>query len=209
MPQIIFPIANSSCATNEIPTVSKRHHLELRPDLLLARNIRALLTARGEDDSALATWCGHRPAWLSKILNGERGMQIRDLGRVADFFGVEVSQLFQRGVDPLLERRVHGRRIPGGDRRTGIDRRQSEHIEAAFISSKEAPHAPASRALPPADPNLLIAERLTALAERIESLAATFLARHAATLGDASPDSPEGNPGLRRAERRSYTRKTG
>ncbi len=97
---------------------------ELRADILLARNIRSLLDKRNIDDSALAAWCGHRPAWLSKILSGERGMQIKDLGRVADFFGLSVFELFCYGIDPLLERRKGGRRS-GNDRRGARDRRCS------------------------------------------------------------------------------------
>lgn len=95
---------------------------ELRADVLLARNIRALLIARNVDDSALAAWCGHRPAWLSKILSGERGMQLKDLGRVADFFGLAVYELFQYGIDQSLERRRRCRRA-GEDRRKAEDRR--------------------------------------------------------------------------------------
>lgn len=98
---------------------------ELRADVLLVRNLRALLTARGVDDSALAAWCGHRPAWLSKILSGERGMQIKDLGRVSDFFGISVCDLFQYGIDPLLERRKRERRS-GRDRRVSEDRRRTD-----------------------------------------------------------------------------------
>jgi transcriptional regulator with XRE-family HTH domain len=93
---------------------------ELRADLLLARNIRALLNRRGVEDSALAAWCGHRPAWLSKILSGERGIQVKDLGKVADFFGLDIHQLFFYGIDPLLERRK-------AERRSGKDRRDGEH----------------------------------------------------------------------------------
>lgn len=97
--------------------------VELRADLLLAQNIRALLAARREDDSALAAFCGHRPAWLSKILSGERGCKIRDLGRIADFFGLEVHQLFLHGINPLFERRKRQRRS-GQDRRSNEERRR-------------------------------------------------------------------------------------
>lgn len=95
----------------------------LRPDLLIAQNIRALLSARGFDDGALAAWCGHRPAWLSKILNGERGLRIRELGKIADFFGVEIADLFRYGIDPMLERRRRADRRSGRDRRCDADRR--------------------------------------------------------------------------------------
>jgi hypothetical protein len=97
---------------------------ELRADLLLAENIRTLLAVRGIDAGALATWCGHSPPWISKILSGERGVQVRELGKVADFFGLTVAQLFQHGISPLTERR-RGERRSGVERRTGQDRRQS------------------------------------------------------------------------------------
>jgi Cro/C1-type helix-turn-helix DNA-binding protein len=91
------------------------------------RNVRTLLSSRRVDSSALAAWCGHRPAWISKILSGERGVQVKDLGKIADFFGLNVGDLFQFGIDPYLERRRHQRRT-GHDRRRGHDRRQSDII---------------------------------------------------------------------------------
>lgn len=98
---------------------------DLRADYLLVENIRTLLSVRGIDDSALAIWCGHKPAWLSKILSKERGMPVRELGKVADFFGLTVSQLFQPGISPLTERRINTRRCEK-DRRSGIDRRRPD-----------------------------------------------------------------------------------
>lgn len=69
-------------------------------------------------------YCGHKPAWISKILDGERGMKLSDLDKVADFFGLTVSQLLQQGISPLTERRRHQRR-GGSDRRTKDRRQQS------------------------------------------------------------------------------------
>lgn len=97
---------------------------ELRADVLLAQNIRALLDARRLDDQALAIWCGHKGAWLSKALSGERGIRLKDLGKIADFFGLTVAELFQHGISPLTERRRFERRS-GSDRRTGEDRRKA------------------------------------------------------------------------------------
>ncbi len=99
-------------------------HRQLRAEVLLVENVRSLLNARGIDSQALAQWCGHKPAWISKILSGERGVQTADIGKIADFFGLTVSQLFQQGISPLTERRKAARRT-GGDRRVA-DRRQSE-----------------------------------------------------------------------------------
>lgn len=96
---------------------------DLRADLLLAENLRALLHARRIDAKALAIWCGHGAPWISKVLKGERGVQIKELGKIADFFGLTVAQLFQEGISPLTERRRLTRR-GGADRRSGEDRRR-------------------------------------------------------------------------------------
>lgn len=100
-----------------------QHKRALKVSFLLVQNIRALLAARGIDDGALAMYCGHQPAWLSKILSGERGIKLPDLDKVADFFGLTVSQLLQHGISSLTERRHRDRRS-GQDRRVE-DRRQS------------------------------------------------------------------------------------
>jgi hypothetical protein len=85
--------------------VYHHHEREVRADLLLRRNIEALLTARRLDAKALARWCGHKGPWISKILAGERGVQLDDLGKIADFFGLSVSQLFQHGISvPIVAR---------------------------------------------------------------------------------------------------------
>jgi hypothetical protein len=96
---------------------------DFRADVLLSMNIRALLAARRMDAIALASWCGHKAPWISKILSLERGVQVKDLGRIADFFGLDVCDLFQRGITPLTERRRAQRRS-GGERRAAVDRRQ-------------------------------------------------------------------------------------
>lgn len=100
-----------------------------KANYLLVQNIRALLARRGESDRALAMWCGHRPAWLSKILTTERGIKLKDLDKIADFFGLTVAQLFQEGISPLTERR-RGERRRLGERRGGRDRRQPDRSGA-------------------------------------------------------------------------------
>lgn len=120
--EIIFPIANRDVVTigrspSDILNMTRRG---LRSDLLLAENIRCLLAARREDARSLAIWCGHKGAWISKVLSGERGVQMKDLGRIADFFGLTVAQLFQDGIS--TERRRTARR-QDNDRRSGQDRR--------------------------------------------------------------------------------------
>jgi transcriptional regulator with XRE-family HTH domain len=99
----------------------------LRADLLLAKNIKALLAKRNIDQSALAAWCGHSSGWSTKVLSGERGIRIADLNRIADFFGLDVPDLFRPGIIPLTERRRAERRVTT-DRRTGADRRDPERL---------------------------------------------------------------------------------
>lgn len=96
----------------------------LRADVLLAQNIQALLHARREDAKSLAIWCGHSGAWISKVISGERGIPIRELGKVADFFGITVPDLFQSGISSLTERRRTDDRRRS-ERRSDQDRRQT------------------------------------------------------------------------------------
>lgn len=98
---------------------------------LLVQNIRALQRARGTSDRALAMFCGHTGAWLSKVLKTDgdprdhREMGMEDLDKVADFFGLQVAELFSYGIAPLLERRKSERRRGPQDRRQGERRRLS------------------------------------------------------------------------------------
>ena len=75
-----------------------QHKRGIKAHRLLVENIRALLLRRNIDDKALAMWCGHEPAWLSKIMSEQRGMSLPDMDKVADFFGLTVSQLLQHGI---------------------------------------------------------------------------------------------------------------
>ncbi len=78
------------------------------------------MRARGQTRHDLAMWCRRSDAWLSKIMdvNGQRGLPLKYLDRISDFFGIATYQLFQPGITPLHERRK-------GDRRSGSDRRVS------------------------------------------------------------------------------------
>lgn len=95
----------------------------LRASLLLLQNIRDLLARRRQDQRDLAMWVGHHETWLSKILNEDRSVRLKDLDKIADFFGLEPYQLFSPGISPLTERR-RGERRSGRERRAGHDRRQ-------------------------------------------------------------------------------------
>jgi len=209
--EIIFPFAKRFRGNGlEVPMPRHPRQLDVRPDVLLARNLRALLHARRVDDSALAAWCGHKPAWLSKILNGERGLRVKELGRVADFFGVEVAVLFQYGIDAVLERRKYTRRM-SFDRRQIQDRRQSlsQHDAgpASLPIEGTVVHAPAL--LPPSSDPVQLAEQLTVLAERLKDAATAVLTRYAATLGDLPADRPESDHPIRRTSGSTHTRRTG
>lgn len=91
----------------------------MKARLLLARNIHAVLVARGENQTALAAWCRKKPSWINKILAGKRPLHIDDFDRVADFLGLSVYQLFQPGISALTERRKSAERRAGSDRRIG------------------------------------------------------------------------------------------
>lgn len=89
---------------------------------LLRQNISAILVARRESQTALARWLGKDRSWINKFLNGHREVQLKDLDRIADFFGIEAYQLFQPGISHLTERRKKS------DRRSGLDRRQGHPL---------------------------------------------------------------------------------
>lgn len=98
--------------------------LVLKAKQLLKHNIDTLLRARGQTRHDLAMWCRRDDSWLSKIMDQgkDRNIQLAYLDRIADFFGIATYQLFQPGISPLTERRVHG------DRRSGRDRRLSRAL---------------------------------------------------------------------------------
>jgi len=83
----------------------------------MRENIEGLLRERGRTQYSLAMWLSHDKSWINKFLRGQRQMQLKDLDRVADFFGLETYQLFRPGASTDTERRR------GRDRRTGHERR--------------------------------------------------------------------------------------
>jgi hypothetical protein len=113
----------------------------IKTELLLAENIRTLLARRGADASSLAAWCGHKPPWISKILRGGRGVQLKDLGRIADFFGLTVAELFHFGIGTLAERRKYQRRS-GTERRKRGDRRVPPELRRSQIHPDVQPRFP-------------------------------------------------------------------
>lgn len=91
---------------------------------LVKQNIRTLLKARGQDQKDLARWCRRTESWISQILTKpDRGFSIKEMDRIADFFGLATYQLFQPGLSHMTERRQ------GKERRAGADRRLSRVSE--------------------------------------------------------------------------------
>ena len=98
---------------------------------LLKANIETLLRARGQEQKDLAQWCRRSEAWLSAALSKEeRGIPVKYLDRIADFFGIATYQLLQPGITPLTERRSKVKR------RSGMDRR----LSALRLVSDAPPH---------------------------------------------------------------------
>lgn len=92
---------------------------------LLKRNIDTMLKARNQTRHDLAFWCRKSDAWLSRILDEKlkgteaRGLPLKYLDRIADFFGITAYQLFQPGISAISERRSGRERRGGADRRIG------------------------------------------------------------------------------------------
>jgi transcriptional regulator with XRE-family HTH domain len=172
---------------------------QLRALVLLRQNIEAMLFARKESQAALATALGHSRAWINKFLNGERQLQLKDLDRIADFFGVPTYQLFQPGMSRLNERRVVERRS-GRDRRVGHAHRALGAVAADLDRVRGrggAPRYDPTPAPPPApDPvRTLVAE----FATRIAPLLAADLGRQTADSrgAGAAGSAPVRSPGRR------------
>ena len=97
---------------------------------VLSENIQALLRARHQSQHDLAQWCRHSDPWLSAFISGKREIQLADLDRIADFFGIATYQLFQPGISQLTERRTHQDRRSGRDRRISHAQRQMVAVQA-------------------------------------------------------------------------------
>lgn len=104
----------------------------LRALYLLRQNISGLLSARRETQAELAFALGHGKSWINKFLNGDREVQLKDLDRIADFFGIATYQLFQPGITPLTERRHQKDRRSGHDRRVGHSHRLMAEVAATM-----------------------------------------------------------------------------
>lgn len=53
--------------------------------------------------NALARFMGKSEVWLSNVLSGKRGIRIKDLDKLADFFRIPVSELVRESDAELIE----------------------------------------------------------------------------------------------------------
>lgn len=97
---------------------------DLRALYIIRTNIGGLLAQRKQSQVDLASWLHRDKSWINKFLNGTREIQLKDLDRIADFFGLATYQLFQPGVVPGTERRAGRERRSGHDRRVSNAQRQ-------------------------------------------------------------------------------------
>lgn len=91
---------------------------------VLRRNVAMLLDVRKESQTAMAFALNKPKSWINKFLNERRAIQLRDLNRIADYFGLEAYELLQPGLTSATERRVNPDRRSGQERRVGHMRRK-------------------------------------------------------------------------------------
>lgn len=86
-------------------------------------DIRALRKSRGETLQGLARAVGRSVGWLSQIERGQTTPSVRDLGRIADHFGIAISVFFRSASRDAEERGLVLRaedRVPIGSPQTGL-----------------------------------------------------------------------------------------
>jgi transcriptional regulator with XRE-family HTH domain len=91
---------------------------------LLRRRVQALLHMTGRTRKDLALYLGKQPSWATDYFHGRHGVTLKDLDRLARFFGVSVASLFEIDGVRFRERRRDERRKRWADRRTGAERRR-------------------------------------------------------------------------------------
>lgn len=91
---------------------------------ILRRRVAALLQFSGRTRKDFAIYIGKSPSWSTEFFQGRHGATLKDLDRIARFFGVSVPQLFEIDGHRFRERRVTQRRS-GRQRRSGIERRKN------------------------------------------------------------------------------------
>lgn len=170
----------------------------------LRQNITALFAARKETPSQLAFALKKHRSWMTRFLNGERHeLQLKDLDKIAEFFGVATYQLFQPGISALTERRRATERRSGRDRRVGHTQRAMLGTVAGELarvrSNGQTQHGETTTTPPDTR------QRLKALVAEFDQRAAEILAPpKAKPRGQAAIDREEraeGTPGVRPVSR--------
>jgi transcriptional regulator with XRE-family HTH domain len=90
---------------------------------ILRRRVAALLEHSGQTRKDLAIYLGHQPSWATEFFQGRHGVALKDLDRLARFFGLSVPQLFELDGYRFRDRR-RGQRRCLKERRSGNDRRK-------------------------------------------------------------------------------------
>ena len=94
-------------------------------DELLRRRVQALLSHSGHSAKELALYMGKQPSWTTDFMHGRHSVTVKDLDRLARFFGLSVPALFEMDGYRFRDRRRDHRRIGMPDRRSGKDRRKA------------------------------------------------------------------------------------
>jgi len=165
-----------------------RPHMPYKAVVQLRMNIELLLNRRREEQKALAAHMGRHPTTLNKFLKGTREIQMVDLDKIADFFGLATYQLFQPGIAPLTERRKVR------DRRTGIDRRISRRMDTDLHYDEGTPVAGPKRSTGVwADgASIEVVAQIAAIAASLTDLSQTLAAR--ATDAGRDRQTPSARP---------------
>src|SRR3990167_8165103 len=108
---------------------ARQTEADMKATLLLRQHITDLLAARREEQESLELRVGHSEAWINAFLRGKQdNITMRDLDKIAVFFGLATYQLFQPGISSLTERRVMNDRRSGRDRWIGHQQRALQQL---------------------------------------------------------------------------------
>ena len=136
----------------------------------IGNDIRALRKARGMTLKDLSSSVGRSLGWLSQIERGQTEPSVRDLGLIADRFGISISFFFRSASRHEAERGLVLRaadRVPIGSTETGLtEELLSPTLSGSFemIKSVFAPRSDSGgpvRARDREDGGVLIGGRLT------------------------------------------------
>lgn len=136
----------------------------------IGEDIRALRKSRGATLKDVGAAVGRSLGWLSQVERGQTTPSVRDLGRIADYFAINISFFFRSASRREEERgKVLRRadRMPIGSTETGLtEELLSPSLSGSFemIKSVFAPHSDSGgkiSARDKEDGGILISGRLT------------------------------------------------